>query len=183
MAISHIASGMMTLTSRPVQSGCVQGTCPLEIPMIPFGDHLRLIQAYVGGLFREQGLDVVKKWLDPLFRPLIDHGYEAERRDHRVPGASAPETTSSTPPQSAAPSPSPPGRAVEIAGQKNVDMPTRVRSRTTQDSPVQTPSVARETDRPNIRRKRRRDNLQEGGSRDAGKILSYWSSQLGHGVT
>jgi hypothetical protein len=147
--------------------------------MTPFGDYLRLIQAYVGGLFREQGLDVVKQWLDPLFRPLIDHGYDAERRDHLVPGSAAPTapaTTSSTPPQSAAPTPSPPERAVEVAGQTNVDVHARLRSRSTRNSPVHTPSVSsplqRETDRPNIRRKRRGDSLREGGSRDAGKMSS-----------
>jgi hypothetical protein len=150
---------------------------PPSNSMTPFGDHLRLIQAYVGGLFREQGLDVVKQWLDPLFRPLIDHGYEAERRDHLVPGPSAPTapaTTSSTPPQSAAPTPSP--GAVETAGQTNADVHARLRSRSTRNSPVHTPSVSsplqRETDRPNIRRKRRGDSLREGGSRDAGKISS-----------
>ena len=143
----------------------------------------------MGGLFREQGLDVVKQWLDPLFRPLIDHGYEAERRDHLVPGAAAPTapaTTSSTPPQS--PTPSPPGRAVEIAGQSNVDAHAGLRSRTTRNSPVQTPSVAsplpRETERPNIKRKRRGDNLREdGGSRGACKISSSRSSQLEAGAT
>jgi hypothetical protein len=174
MATPHnIASSIMTLTSRPVRSGCVQGTGPLGVHMIPFGDHLSLIQAYVGGLFREQGLDVVKRWLDPLFRPLIDHGYEAERREHLVPGAAVPATTCSPPPQSAAPTPSPPGRAAEVAGQTNT---VRLRAMTTRNSPVQTPSVAsppqRETDRPNIGRKRRGDSMREGGSRDAGKTSS-----------
>ncbi|KAN0136254.1 Ribonuclease III domain containing protein [Lactarius tabidus] len=127
-----------------------------------------VFKAYVGGLFREQGLDVVKQWLDPLFRPLIDHGYEAERQEHLVPGAAVPATTCSPPPQSAAPTPSPPGGAAEIAGRTNT---ARLRARTTRNSPVQTPSAAsppqRETDRPNIRRKRRGDSMREGGSRDA----------------
>ena len=66
------------------------------------------MQAYVGGLFREQGTDVVEQWLNPLLGPRIDIPYLAERRDHLVPDPSAPTTTSRTPSQ-AAPAPSPPG--------------------------------------------------------------------------
>lgn len=176
MATLHnIASSVMTL-NLDLSEVDVFKVPSLEIR---FGDHLRLIQAYVGGLFREQGLDTVKQWLDPLFRPLIDHGYEAERREHLVPGAAAPtapETTSSTPPQSS--TPSPPGRAAEIAGQSNVDAHARLRPKTTRNSLVQTPSVVsplqRETERPKIRRKRRGDHSlrEDGGSRDACKTSS-----------
>jgi ribonuclease-3 len=48
-----------------------------------------VFKAYVGGLFREEGMDIVKKWLDPLFRPLVDDAYQAERRDHLDPAAPA----------------------------------------------------------------------------------------------
>jgi hypothetical protein len=128
------------------------------------------MQAYVGGLFREQGLDAVKEWLNPLFRPRIDDAYQAESRDHLVPAPAAPATTSSPPPQSAAPTPSPPGGDTEIP-----DRPihARLRSRTTQNSPGHTPRVAsplqREADRPNSKRKRRGSTLRDGGGGDAGK--------------
>ncbi|KAI9431741.1 ribonuclease III domain-containing protein [Lactarius indigo] len=56
-----------------------------------------VFKAYVGGLFREQGMDVVKQWLDPLFGPLLDVAYQDERRDHLVAGPVSPETTSRTP--------------------------------------------------------------------------------------
>ncbi|KAI9431498.1 ribonuclease III domain-containing protein [Lactarius indigo] len=56
-----------------------------------------VFKAYVGGLFREQGMDVVKQWLDPLFGPLLDVAYQDERRDHLVAGPASPETTSRTP--------------------------------------------------------------------------------------
>ena len=55
------------------------------------------MQAYVGGLFREQGTDVVEQWLNPLLGPRIDIPYLAERRDHLVPDPAAPATTSRTP--------------------------------------------------------------------------------------
>lgn len=61
-------------------------------------------QAYVGGLFREQGMNVVKQWFDPLLRPLIDAAYSAERRDHLVPGSDAP-TLTLQPMQQRSPSP------------------------------------------------------------------------------
>jgi len=135
------------------------------------GVQVDVFKAYVGGLFREQGMDVVKQWLDPLFRPLIDDAYKTERREHLVPSPAAPEGSSSMPPQSAAPTPSPPGGAIEILSQTNVDKHARLRSRTTRNSPRQAPRVAsplqREIDRPNSRRKRRGDTLRDDGSGDA----------------
>ncbi|KAH9165619.1 hypothetical protein EDB89DRAFT_2133839, partial [Lactarius sanguifluus] len=56
-----------------------------------------VFKAYVGGIFREQGMDVVKQWLDPLFGPLLDVAYRDERRDHFVIGPAAPTTTPRTP--------------------------------------------------------------------------------------
>jgi len=49
-----------------------------------------VFKAYVGGLFREQGMDIVKQWLDPLFRPLVDAAYRAERREYLLPEPAAP---------------------------------------------------------------------------------------------
>ncbi|KAH8989893.1 ribonuclease III domain-containing protein [Lactarius hatsudake] len=56
-----------------------------------------VFKAYVGGIFREQGMDVVKQWLDPLFGPLLDDAYRDERRDHLVVGPAASATTPRTP--------------------------------------------------------------------------------------
>ncbi|KAH8994253.1 ribonuclease III domain-containing protein [Lactarius akahatsu] len=56
-----------------------------------------VFKAYVGGIFREQGMDVVKQWLDPLFGPRLDVAYRDERRDHLVVGPAAPATTPRTP--------------------------------------------------------------------------------------
>lgn len=44
-----------------------------------------LFQAYVGGLYREQGLDVVTKWLRSLFQMDINEAYEIVRREHLLP--------------------------------------------------------------------------------------------------
>ena len=63
----------------------------------------------MGGLFREQGVDAVKRWLDPLFEPLVDNAYRSQRRDHLLPEPSAPATPSPTP------SPSPPPQWVAPA--------------------------------------------------------------------
>jgi len=41
-----------------------------------------VFKAYVGGLYREQGLDVVSDWLRSLFQIDIKEAYESERREH-----------------------------------------------------------------------------------------------------
>jgi len=41
-----------------------------------------VFKAYIGGLYREQGLDVVVRWLRPLFWSDIQEAYESERRQH-----------------------------------------------------------------------------------------------------
>ena len=125
----------------------------------------------MGGLFSEQGLDAVKRWLDPLFRPLIDAAYRAERRDYFKPEPVAPATPTS--PCSETSTSSLLKEAMEILGQANVDMDAKSRSRTTRNSPGQTPSVAiplkRWANRPNSRRIRPGDSLRDGGSGDACK--------------
>jgi len=42
-------------------------------------------QAYVGGLYREQGLDVVRRWLRMLLLLDIKEAYENVRREHLLP--------------------------------------------------------------------------------------------------
>lgn len=44
-----------------------------------------VFEAYVGGLYRDQGLGVVSAWLRPLFRPYIDEAYAYIRDQHRLP--------------------------------------------------------------------------------------------------
>lgn len=84
----NFRAAYLFLTHRTVGSRRLQGILSRPI----FDSEIKeysYAQAYVGGLFREQGMNVVKQWLDPLFRPLIDAAYPAERRDHLVPGSDA----------------------------------------------------------------------------------------------
>ena len=117
-------------------------------------------------------MDVVKQWLDPLFGPLVDVAYLAERRDHLIPGPAAPETTSRPP--KTAPDPSLPGQVTEIPSQAT-DRHASSRAATARNNPGKAPSVTsplrRETDLPNSRRKRRA-SLRDGGSGDSGKTSS-----------
>lgn len=52
-------------------------------------------QAYVGGLYEDQGLDVVKRWLHPLLTPYIHEAYRIIRREHGL----DPEPPQPTPPE------------------------------------------------------------------------------------
>jgi len=44
-----------------------------------------VLESFIGGLFHEQGLDAVKRWLDPLFRPYAIAAYQLVRRQHGLP--------------------------------------------------------------------------------------------------
>jgi len=44
-----------------------------------------VFKAYVGGLYKEQGLDVVRRWLHSLLLLDIKEGYEIVRREHLLP--------------------------------------------------------------------------------------------------
>ncbi|EPQ58949.1 ribonuclease III [Gloeophyllum trabeum ATCC 11539] len=45
-----------------------------------------LFEAYVGGLYIDQGLDAVKAWLYPLFRPYIHEAYRIVKEQHTATG-------------------------------------------------------------------------------------------------
>jgi len=49
-----------------------------------------VFKAYVGGLYREQGLDVVTRWLRPVFQVDIREAYESVRREHLLPPTATP---------------------------------------------------------------------------------------------
>jgi ribonuclease III len=42
-------------------------------------------KSYIGGLYMDQGLEVVKAWLDPLFQPYAHAGYCIIRAQHGLP--------------------------------------------------------------------------------------------------
>ncbi|TFK43849.1 ribonuclease III domain-containing protein [Crucibulum laeve] len=47
-------------------------------------------QSFVGGLYVDQGLDAVKRWLDPLLRPYAKSAYLAVRQQHGLPALPTP---------------------------------------------------------------------------------------------
>ncbi|KAI0032950.1 ribonuclease III domain-containing protein [Vararia minispora EC-137] len=61
------------------------------------------IQSYVGGLYKDQGLDAVSRWLSALFRPYVTEAYRVVRGQHGLP-----ELAPHLPPQQPSPPPSPP---------------------------------------------------------------------------
>ncbi|KAI9509544.1 ribonuclease III domain-containing protein [Russula earlei] len=44
-----------------------------------------VFKAYVGGVYKEQGLDVARDWLRSLFQADVREAYESERREHLLP--------------------------------------------------------------------------------------------------
>ena len=70
---------------------------------------LTCAQAYVGGLYRDQGLDVIRKWIIPLVRPHVEAAYQYLRDDY------APEAIS-MPGVPMAPYPSPPPSSASSDG-------------------------------------------------------------------
>ncbi|KAJ6560352.1 ribonuclease III domain-containing protein [Mycena capillaripes] len=62
-----------------------------------------VFESFIGGLYADQGLEPVKKWLDPLFRPYAKAAYAIVRAQHGLPPCADPATPQATPPS---PSPS-----------------------------------------------------------------------------
>ncbi|KZS97823.1 ribonuclease III [Sistotremastrum niveocremeum HHB9708] len=48
-----------------------------------------LFEAFVGGIYLDQGLEAVKRWLWTLLQPCIEESYEEVRKEHRLPASSA----------------------------------------------------------------------------------------------
>ncbi|KAG6861838.1 hypothetical protein C0995_011135 [Termitomyces sp. Mi166 len=49
-----------------------------------------VLESYIGGLFHEQGLEAVRRWLDPLLTPYAAVAYQMVRLQHGLPVLSAP---------------------------------------------------------------------------------------------
>jgi hypothetical protein len=137
----------------------------------------------VGGLFGEQGIDVVKRWLDPLFGPFVDDAYQSERRHHDLlpepaePATPSPTPSPSPPLQCVAPATSLPRYAAEGLNQANVKGRRRPEETTTRHRPSMqyhrleagaSPGPGA-TDRPRGCRTRRGIRSRDGGRGDAGK--------------
>ncbi|KAK2465951.1 hypothetical protein APHAL10511_001592 [Amanita phalloides] len=57
-----------------------------------------VFEAFVGGLYKDQGEDVVRDWLNPLFRPYAAEAYNLVRKQYGLPALQLPTPTSSPPP-------------------------------------------------------------------------------------
>ncbi|KAI0268136.1 hypothetical protein BC834DRAFT_968356 [Gloeopeniophorella convolvens] len=70
-----------------------------------------VFEAYVGGLYKDQGLGAVKTWLDKLFTPYVREAYRVVRGQHGLPaigaGSELQAATASAPPTTPPPSPPP----------------------------------------------------------------------------
>lgn len=65
-----------------------------------------VFESFVGGLYLDQGLEAVKAWLNPLFRPFVTAAYQIVRHQHGLPPLTTPPLSASPSPSSS-PSPSP----------------------------------------------------------------------------
>lgn len=43
-----------------------------------------VLEAYIGGVHREQGYHVIRHWLRPVFRPLLEDAYLSVRQDFQL---------------------------------------------------------------------------------------------------
>lgn len=69
-----------------------------------------VFESFVGGLYLDQGLEAVKAWLNPLFRPFVTAAYRIVRQQHGLPPLATPPPSASaspSPSSSSSPSPSP----------------------------------------------------------------------------
>ncbi|KAI9431739.1 ribonuclease III domain-containing protein [Lactarius indigo] len=149
---------------------------------------VNVFKAYVGGLFKEQGIDVVKKWLNQLFEPLVDAAYWAERQhylEHAVPATPSPTPSPPPPPQRIAPVPSLPGRAAEGLKQAEVKGQGRSEATKARNRPTQRQSLAAAgtslgaIDRPGGQHTQRGIGSRDGRRRDAEPDSSYTGRHSG----
>ncbi|KAH8989899.1 hypothetical protein EDB86DRAFT_3080665 [Lactarius hatsudake] len=69
----------------------VQGTVSLLLPFDKEVENNAREQAYVGGLYREQGMGPVNDWLRSLFQLYVLDAYENIRREHLLPPVQTPQ--------------------------------------------------------------------------------------------
>ncbi|KAE9409811.1 ribonuclease III [Gymnopus androsaceus JB14] len=62
-----------------------------------------VVESYVGGLFQDQGLEVVQQWLNELLRPYAAAAYRLVRAQHGLPLESSPSPPSPGPPSPGSP--------------------------------------------------------------------------------
>ncbi|EMD40524.1 hypothetical protein CERSUDRAFT_130444 [Gelatoporia subvermispora B] len=73
-----------------------------------------LMEAYVGGLYEDQGLEVVKAWLHPLLTPYVHEAYRIIRKEHGLDPEAPPSDHSPANDSPAPPSPPPSGPGISV---------------------------------------------------------------------
>ncbi|KAN0118357.1 Ribonuclease III domain containing protein [Russula decolorans] len=146
------------------------------------GVQVDIFKAYVGGVYRDQGAEAASNWLISLLRPYVEVAYRSMREVHLLP----PETEiprqletptthdsssfSSTSSDGASPAlPSYPAGRPRDHRQlppPQANMPRR--SSAQAGDGIGTRCAV--TDKPRVRRRRRRSSPRDGGSEDAGKL-------------
>ena len=58
-----------------------------------------VLESFIGGLYVEQGLEAVRRWLDPLFRPYAECAYKLVREEHGLPPFPTPSPSPGPPTQ------------------------------------------------------------------------------------
>lgn len=76
--VLHCYGYIQLLILNVYQSKCLQGKTFSTTKKI----FLKCAQAYVGGLYRDQGLDVIRKWIISLVRPHVEAAYQNLRDDY-----------------------------------------------------------------------------------------------------
>ncbi|KAF8495966.1 ribonuclease III domain-containing protein [Russula emetica] len=92
---------------------------------------VNVFKAYVGGLFREQGFEVVTKWLNSVFQPHVEAVYQYFRDDYLMPGPQAvllprePTASYPSPPSSYVSEGMRPGLSSRPTGERHRSLPPR----------------------------------------------------------
>ena len=162
------------------RSGCLQGA----ILRFLRGLSLKYVQAYVGGVYRDQGAEVVSEWLTSLLQPHVEVAYQSVRKDHLLPDIEVPQQRetptardssrlSSTSSEGASPASLIYGAA---SSRDHRQLPTAQANMRRQSSAQAGDGVGTRravTDKPRARLRRRRSSPRDGGSEDAGKQVLF----------
>lgn len=86
----HPAQAVTLRASSNIQGETCLSSFPLAKLTINVAD---IFEAYIGGLYVDQGLDVVKTWLNQLFRPYSKLAYSLVRAQHGLSSSTPPPQT------------------------------------------------------------------------------------------
>lgn len=124
----------------------------------------------MGGVYRDQGVEVVSEWLISLLQPHVEDAYRKVREDHLLPPESDPSLSSSTSSEG-------PGAALPsylAGGPSDLRRLTALQANVPQRGSAQAgDSVGTRRAVHRGRRRRRRSSTSDGGSGYAGKQGSF----------